>query len=180
MLGAGRERQPDAPKHSVAPASATAEDEGAQAVCFVDSSVRRGLLPSILEHLLAARKVAKKQLAATPPDQELKQKVLHGRQLALKLSANSVYGFTGALNGPLPCLEVARSVTAYGREMIQATKKLVQSHFVQENGYANNAEVLYGDTDSVMVRFGSDDMSLEEAIKLSKEAASVCSAAFPA
>jgi len=137
-------------------------------------------LPSILEHLLAARKVAKKQLAACAPEDELKRKVLNGRQLALKLSANSVYGFTGALNGPLPCLEVARSVTAYGREMIQSTKRLVESHFVQEKGYAYNAEVLYGDTDSVMVRFGSADLSLEEAIKLSKEAAEVCSAAFPA
>jgi DNA polymerase delta subunit 1 len=180
MLGAGREKLADAPKHSVAPASASADDEAGPPACFVDVSVRKGLLPSILEHLLAARKVAKKQLAACTPDQELKRKVLHGRQLALKLSANSVYGFTGALNGPLPCLEVARSVTAYGREMIQATKRLVETHFVKEKGYAFDAEVLYGDTDSVMVRFGSDDVSLEEAIRLSNEAASVCSAAFPA
>jgi len=32
------------------------------------------------------------------------QKVLDGRQLALKISANSVYGFTGAVVGQLPCL----------------------------------------------------------------------------
>lgn len=36
-----------------------------------------------------------------------KKKVLDGRQLALKLSANSVYGFTGAQVGKLPCLEVS-------------------------------------------------------------------------
>ena len=30
--------------------------------------------------------------------------VLDGRQLALKISANSVYGFTGAQVGKLPCL----------------------------------------------------------------------------
>jgi DNA polymerase delta subunit 1 len=180
ILGGGREKQPDAPKHAAAPASVSKDDaDTGPPTCFVDASVRKGLLPSILDHLLASRKAAKKQLAACGPEDDTKRKVLNGRQLALKLSANSVYGFTGALNGPLPCLEVARSVTAYGREMIQSTKQLVQSHFVKEKGYANNAEVLYGDTDSVMVKFGSDDMSMEEAIKLSKEAAEVCSAAFP-
>jgi len=30
--------------------------------------------------------------------------VLEGRQLALKISANSVYGFTGATVGQQPCL----------------------------------------------------------------------------
>ena len=33
--------------------------------------------------------------------------VLDGRQLALKISANSVYGFTGAQVGKLPCLEIS-------------------------------------------------------------------------
>lgn len=37
-----------------------------------------------------------------------KQKVLDGRQLALKISANSVYGFTGAQVGKLPCLEISQ------------------------------------------------------------------------
>lgn len=179
LLGAGRERQPDAPKHAIAPATKSAAGEENETSCFVDTSVRKGLLPSILENLLAARKMAKKELKACAAQDETKKKVLNGRQLALKLSANSVYGFTGALNGPLPCLEVARSVTAYGRDMIQSTRHLVESHFVQEKGYAFNAQVLYGDTDSVMIRFGSDEMSLEEAMRLSKEAAEVCSAAFP-
>lgn len=41
--------------------------------------------------------------------------VLNGRQLALKVSANSVYGFTGAMIGQLPCIEISASVTAFGR-----------------------------------------------------------------
>ena len=48
--------------------------------------------------------------------------VLDGRQLALKVSANSVYGFTGATIGKMPCLEISASTTAYGREMIENTK----------------------------------------------------------
>jgi len=178
LLVAGREKRPDCPEHAVAPATKGTEDSDTQS-CFVATSVRRGLLPSILERLLSARKAAKKQLGACGPQDETMRKVLHGRQLALKLSANSVYGFTGAMNGPLPCLELAGSVTAYGREMIQATKRKVESHFVQSNGYAHDAEVIYGDTDSVMVKFGPDDLSLEDATKLSAEASEVCSAVFP-
>ena len=37
-----------------------------------------------------------------------KRMVLDGRQLALKISANSVYGFTGAQVGKLPCLEISQ------------------------------------------------------------------------
>jgi len=64
---------------------------------FVKPHVRQGLLPDILKELLAARKRAKNELAKeTDP---LRRAVLDGRQLALKISANSVYGFTGAQVG---------------------------------------------------------------------------------
>eukprot|EP00439_Symbiodinium_sp_Y106_P014375 s8800_g2.t1 len=122
---------------------------------FLKSSRRRGLLPVILEELLGARKRAKKAMAeATDP---LTKSVLNGRQLALKISANSVYGFTGATVGVLPCLDISSSVTAFGRTMIDHTKQMVQENFCIEKGYAHDAEVIYGDTDSVMVKFGVDD-----------------------
>lgn len=41
-----------------------------------------------------------------------KRQVLDGRQLALKISANSVYGFTGAQVGKLPCLEISQVNTS--------------------------------------------------------------------
>ncbi|XVF34040.1 hypothetical protein REPUB_Repub18cG0022900 [Reevesia pubescens] len=49
----------------------------------------------------------------------LEKAVLDGRQLALKVSANSVYGFTGATVGQLPCLEISSSVTSYDSVMVQ-------------------------------------------------------------
>lgn len=52
--------------------------------------------------------------------------VYNGRQLALKISANSVYGFTGASKGKMPCLPISQSVTAFGRQMIDMTKSLVE------------------------------------------------------
>ncbi len=53
--------------------------------------------------------------------------MLDGRQLALKISANSVYGFTGAQVGKLPCLEISQSVTSFGRMMIERTKNEVEA-----------------------------------------------------
>ena len=90
---------------------------------FVKPHMKKGILPIILQELLSARKRAKQELAkATDP---FEKAVLDGRQLALKISANSVYGFTGAQVGQLPCLAISSSVTAFGRVMIEKTRELV-------------------------------------------------------
>lgn len=102
--------------------------------------------------------------------------MLDGRQLALKISANSVYGFTGAQVGKLPCLEISGSVTAYGRTMIELTKNEVEKHYRIANNYENDAVVIYGDTDSVMVNFGVK--TIERAMELGREAAGIVSAKF--
>ncbi|EYU19050.1 hypothetical protein MIMGU_mgv1a023718mg, partial [Erythranthe guttata] len=106
----------------------------------------------------------------------LERAVLDGRQLALKIYANSVYGFTGATVGQLPCLEISSSVTSYGRQMIEHTKRLVEDKFTVLGGYEHNAEVIYGDTDSVMVQFGVS--SVDAAMKLGREAADYISSTF--
>ena len=142
---------------------------------FVRSTQRKGILPLILEEILAARKRAKSDMAkATDP---FTIAVQNGRQLALKVSANSVYGFTGATVGQLPCLAISASVTAYGRTMIADTKAAVERRFTLANGYPANAQVIYGDTDSVMVRFGVPDVPT--AMKLGAEAAREVTKLFP-
>lgn len=141
---------------------------------FVKSTKRHGLLPVILKELLTARKKAKADLKNE--QDPFKRAVLDGRQLALKISANSVYGFTGATIGKLPCLAISSSVTAFGRMMIEATKALVEEHYTRANGYEHDAQVVYGDTDSVMVKFGSED--LRECMRLGEEAAGVVSKTF--
>ena len=97
--------------------------------------------------------------------------VLDGRQLALKISANSVYGFTGATVGQLPCLQISSSVTAFGRKMIDHTRNRVKELYP-------GSDVIYGDTDSVMVKFKLTDSQegitsdkILESMKLGKEAA---------
>jgi DNA polymerase delta subunit 1 len=141
---------------------------------FATTKLRKGLLAQILEELLTARKQAKKELAVeTDP---FKKAVLNGRQLALKISANSVYGLTGATVGKLPCLAIASSTTAYGRQMIEKTKGEVEAKYTIANGYSHDAQVIYGDTDSVMVKFGTKDLA--EAMKLGEEAATLVSSKF--
>lgn len=95
---------------------------------FMKSTVRKGILPEILENLLAARKKAKAELKQeTDP---LKQKVLDGRQYALKVSANSVYGFTGAQMGKLPCLEISAVSCQYSQNTF---KKENLTIFIMKN-----------------------------------------------
>lgn len=144
-------------------------------IYFVRANVKKGVLPQILEELLAARKRAKTDMArATDP---FVIAVQNGRQLALKISANSVYGFTGATVGQLPCLAISATVTGYGRTMIAATKEAVERRYTIENGYPNNAAVVYGDTDSVMVKFGVPDVPT--AMRLGAEAAKEVTKLFP-
>lgn len=93
------------------------------------------LLPAILNELKAFRKQAKKDMVTYPDMYD----VYNGKQLAYKISMNSAYGFTGAGKGILPCVPIASTVTARGREMIEETKNYVEEHFP-------GAKVRYGDS----------------------------------
>jgi len=141
---------------------------------FCTAKIRKGLLSQILEELLGARKRAKKALAVETD--AFKKAVLNGRQLALKVSANSVYGLTGATVGKLPCLAIASSTTSYGRQMIEKTKEEVEARYTIANGYSHDASVIYGDTDSVMVKFGPPE--LDKAMALGQDAAEYVSKKF--
>jgi DNA polymerase delta subunit 1 len=130
------------------------------------------LLPAILLELKQFRKKAKKDMAAATG---YMKEVYNGKQLAYKISMNSVYGFTGAGKGILPCVPIASTTTFRGRAMIEETKNYVEKNFP-------GSKVRYGDTDSVMVEFDVGDRKGEEAVKYSWEigerAAEECSALF--
>jgi DNA polymerase delta subunit 1 len=130
------------------------------------------LLPSILLELKQFRKQAKRDMANATG---FMKEVYNGKQLAYKISMNSVYGFTGAGKGILPCVPIASTTTCKGRSMIEETKNYVEANFP-------GAKVRYGDTDSVMVEFDVGDRKGEEAIAYSWEvgerAAEECSALF--
>jgi len=60
--------------------------------------------------------------------------------------------------------------------MIEKTKAEVEARYNTANGYSHDAQVIYGDTDSVMVKFGPKDLG--ETMKLGQEAANFVSAKF--
>jgi len=130
------------------------------------------LLPSILLELKQFRKQAKKDMAAATG---FMKEVYNGKQLAYKISMNSIYGFTGAGKGILPCVPIASTTTYKGRSMIEETKNYVEKNFP-------GAKVRYGDTDSVMVEFDVGGRQGVEAIeyswKLGEQAAEECTALF--
>ena len=85
----------------------------------------RGILPTILDTLLGRRKQAKREMAAAAPG--LPKAIANGQQLALKLVANSIYGFTGAAEvGMLPQPQIAAAVTCMGRKLTLGTKTLCE------------------------------------------------------
>ncbi|KAI5147997.1 DNA polymerase delta subunit 1 [Enteropsectra breve] len=122
---------------------------------FCNVETKEGLLPRILKNLLQSRKEAK-ELLKKETDPFLARSY-DGRQNALKICANSIYGFTGSFTGQLPCIEISQSTTAFGREMIAKTKRLIEDSFSRQRGYIFDAQIIYGDTDSVMIHFKNLD-----------------------
>jgi len=139
------------------------DPEKGQTYTFVDVP---GVLPQLLKELLKARKQAKRDMADAKDADE--RSVLNARQLQIKVAANSVYGFTGAIkSGRYPCLAVAASTTFRAREYLFFAKSEVLRWSEETRG--KPCRVVYGDTDSVMVHFGVS--SNEEAYALGEAAA---------
>ncbi len=86
-----------------------------------------GILPEILTELLNARARMRK-LAEVEPD-PFKAKILDSLQLAYKITANSLYGQTGASTSPICMKDVAASTTATGREMLNCARILTEIIF---------------------------------------------------
>lgn len=118
-----------------------------------------GVIPGLLKALLQQRASTKKEMKdvkrsiATISDKDSsKAKSLHTwmdildkRQLAYKVSANSMYGAMGVKKGYLPFMPGAMSTTAMGRMSIQKA-----ADFVIKN---HNGQLIYGDTDSIYCHF---------------------------
>jgi len=116
---------------------------------FLKRSVKKGVLPSILEMLLNERACIRRRIKDVE-DSSIEYKLLDGQQSALKIAANSIYGAIGCSQSVLNFVEIPASVTAYGRELILHTKTHVEKNYP-------GRKVLYGDTDSVMVYLSNWD-----------------------
>lgn len=124
-----------------------------------DQPMLMGVLPKTLEILLSKRKEYKLMME-DPKYDEAQRSVYNGLQLAYKVVANSVYGQTGSRTSPIRKLCVAACTTAAGRQALYYAKHVVETQF--------GAEVVYGDTDSIFVKFPTQDLA--ESIRLGLEA----------
>ena len=110
-----------------------------------------GVLPTILHNLLNARKQIRttmKQLKKKPDetgDIDALYKVLDKRQLAYKISANSMYGAMGVNKGYLPFMPGAMCTTFMGRTNIEIVAKTIPEKY--------GGQLVYGDTDSNYIHF---------------------------
>ena len=85
------------------------------------------------------------------------QAVLDAMQLAYKVTANSLYGQVGARTSPIYLKDIAACTTATGRERILMAKAFMEKHY--------NAEIIYGDTDSLMIRFPNKNLESGERVR---------------
>ncbi|EEC17726.1 DNA polymerase zeta catalytic subunit, putative, partial [Ixodes scapularis] len=140
-------------------------------VAFVQSSVRRGVLPQMLEEILNTRLMVKQSMKECKDDKVLR-KVLDARQLGLKLISNVTYGYTAAsFSGRMPCVELADSIVSKGRETLERAIKTVEA--TSRWG----GQVIYGDTDSMFVLL--QGKTKEQAFQIGQEIAEVVTAQNP-
>ena len=162
--------------------------------CFVKKHIREGILPAMLAKLLKTRSNVKFLMKTA---EGFLYSVLDGRQLALKVVCNSVYGFLKAHTIVDPDLMAA--VTSYGRNMLRIVKGVVKDDFnhvdiidweacvklgmdPEDETNPNRphrfaqGKIVYGDTDSVMIYFGP--ITLHDAIRIGRLISEACTAKF--
>tara|TARA_B110000091_G_scaffold214433_1_gene267849 strand:+ start:2845 stop:6834 length:3990 start_codon:yes stop_codon:yes gene_type:complete len=173
------------------PASKAVKTKVGKMICrwaqFPDD--KKGIMPSILEELLKARKDTRNMIK-TEKDPFI-QNILDKRQLGYKVTANSLYGQCGSRTSTFYEKDVAASTTATGRMMIIYARRMIEEVYgdmvydSQTNGIVRTrAEYVYGDTDSVFFTFNLEDpktgekirgqKALETTIEIAQDAAKLC------
>lgn len=162
---------------------------GKRVVCWAQlPNNEKSVMPSILMELLKAREDTKKK--AKKAEDPFMANILDKRQLAYKVTANSLYGQCGARTSTFYEKDVAASTTATGRMSITYARRIIEEIYANRvcavknanhDMVMTNAEYVYGDTDSVFFIFnltnkdtgekivGKD--ALEITIELAQEAA---------
>jgi DNA polymerase elongation subunit (family B) len=148
------------------------DEDGCKCVCAYmqpekDKPLSFGLIPTALQIMLKKRKDARKKME-DPALDDAQKSVYNGLQLAYKVVANSIYGQLGSRTSPIRKMCVAACTTAVGRRSLLFAKTTVE---------ADGAEVVYGDTDSIFVKFPGKD--LPGAIKAGQDAAAKITAGCP-
>lgn len=114
-------------------------------------------IPSVLEELIL-RRADLKRLIKEEKGKGLDTKMLEARSYALKILANSFYGYLGFYGARWYCLECAASTTAYARNYIRQTIAKAQE---------KRFKVIYADTDSCFIIL--ENKVIDEALEFMNE-----------
>jgi len=133
---------------------------------------------------LKARKSTRKLIPEQTDD--FMKNVLDKRQLAYKVTANSLYGQCGARTSTFYEKDIAASTTATGRKLLTYAQRVIEEVYgdaiMDTANYGkvhSKAEYVYGDTDSVFFTFNLEELdgtpirgkkALEITIELAKKA----------
>ena len=121
------------------------------------SDEEQGILPRLIATLVSRRRQVK-SLMKDPTASSDQLATWDIKQLALKLTANSMYGCLGYTKSRFYARPLAMLTTFKGREILRRTKDLAETKMLR---------VIYGDTDSVMINTNVDNM--QDALKLGNE-----------
>ncbi|KAK7516729.1 DNA polymerase-like protein alpha catalytic subunit [Phyllosticta citriasiana] len=121
------------------------------------ASQEQGILPRLIATLVNRRREVKKLMKNrdATSDQLATWDI---KQMALKLTANSMYGCLGYTKSRFYARPLAMLTTYKGREILRRTKDMAESKMLR---------VIYGDTDSVMINTNMDNIL--DAIKVGNE-----------
>ena len=120
------------------------------------AETKKAILPHLLRTLVEKRRQVKKDLK-NEKDQGRREQ-LDIKQQALKVTANSMYGCLGFSSSRFFAKAIAALITRKGRDALKATVDVATML-----GY----NVIYGDTDSIMIATGSDD--LKESLRIGEK-----------
>ena len=132
---------------------------------FRHQSVRKGLVPALLEDLMAQRDEHKSALKAAKGEEDETRVSFHdSMQYAVKILMNSFYGVFASGFYRFTHRDLGSSITAWARHNIKAIIAQLD---------AEGHEVVYSDTDSIFVRSPVDDTApsslKEEEIQAAKD-----------
>jgi len=118
-----------------------------------------GIVPRMVKKLMDMRKAVKAEMKNEKDP--TKKMILNFRQLALKIGANAMYGtlsFEG--NKYMGHYQCAAAVTRIGRQVLNDVRDYVSEKY--------GVDVVYGDTDSILLHFGesTDESECVEMAKL--------------